>query len=48
MVGYLGIEMMNVGFTTESDLSAPRLSERVWHSRQFVRLNRILFHTVDS
>ena len=35
--------MINVGSTTESDLS-----ERVWHSRQFVRLNRILFHTVDS
>ena len=43
LVGYLGIEMINVGSTTESDLS-----ERVWHSRQFVRLNRILFHTVDS
>ena len=43
VVGYLGIEMINVGSTTESDLS-----ERVWHSGQFVRLNRILFHTVDS
>ena len=49
VVGYLGIEMINVGSTTESDLSgALRLSERVWHSGQFVRLNRILFHTVDS
>ena len=29
LVGYLGIEMINVASTTVSDLSALRLSERV-------------------